>query len=192
MKLVLASQNEHKIRELQSVLPEGWELISAAAAGIEGELTEEGATLEANARQKSEYVYTRTGIPSLADDSGLEVFYLGGRPGVDSACYAGIPRSDAANKAKLLAELHGAPDRSARFTTVLSWTTAEGTHQVTGRVNGSIAHEERGTAGFGYDALFVPDELDGRTFAECTDAEKQAISHRTRAVAAWLDFIQKS
>lgn len=192
MKLVLASQNPHKIRELRAVLPEHWELLTPSDLGIEGELAEDGTTLQENAQQKSEFLWLACGLPSLADDSGLEVDFLNGLPGVHSAHFAGPQKSDSDNRAKLLLHMKGAVERKARFKTVLAWTTQAGTSLYLGQVEGEITREERGSQGFGYDSLFVPSEGDGRTFAEMQEGEKSQISHRSRAVAAWLKGLQKS
>ena len=192
MKLVLASQNPHKIRELRAVLPEHWELLTPSDLGIEGELAEDGTTLQENAQQKSEFLWRACGLPSLADDSGLEVDFLNGLPGVHSAYFAGPQKSDSDNRAKLLLHMKGAVERKARFKTVLAWTTQAGTSLYFGQVEGEITREERGSQGFGYDSLFVPSEGDGRTFAEMQEGEKSQISHRSRAVAAWLKGLQKS
>ncbi len=192
MKLVLASQNPHKIRELRAVLPEHWELLTPSDLGIEGELAEDGTTLHENAQQKSEFLWLACGLPSLADDSGLEVDFLNGLPGVHSAYFAGPQKSDSDNRAKLLLHMKGAVERKARFKTVLAWTTQAGTSLYLGQVEGEITREERGSQGFGYDSLFVPSEGDGRTFAEMQEGEKSQISHRSRAVAAWLKGLQKS
>ncbi len=192
MKLVLASQNPHKIRELRAVLPEHWELLTPSDLGIEGELAEDGTTLQENAQQKSEFLWRACGLPSLADDSGLEVDFLNGLPGVHSAYFAGPQKSDSDNRAKLLLHMKGAVERKARFKTVLAWTTQAGTSLYLGQVEGEITREERGSQGFGYDSLFVPSEGDGRTFAEMQEGEKSQISHRSRAVAAWLKGLQKS
>jgi len=192
VKLVLASQNPHKIRELRAVLPEHWELLTPSDLGIEGELAEDGTTLQENAQQKSEFLWLACGLPSLADDSGLEVDFLNGLPGVHSAFFAGPQKSDSDNRAKLLLNMKVAVERKARFKTVLAWTTQAGTSLYLGQVEGEITREERGSQGFGYDSLFVPSEGDGRTFAEMQEGEKSQISHRSRAVAAWLTALQKS
>ena len=192
MKLVLASQNPHKIRELRSVLPEHWELLTPTDLGIAGELLEEGVTLYENAQQKAEFLWRAFSLPSLADDSGLEVDFLNGLPGVHSAYFAGPQKSDSDNRAKLLEQMRDSAERKARFKTVLAWTTQEGTSLYLGQVEGEITKEERGSQGFGYDSLFVPSEGDGRTFAEMQEGEKSLISHRSRAVAAWLKALQKS
>ena len=192
MKILLATQNPHKVEELRAVLPRHWEVLLPRDLGLVDPLQEDGSTLEANAAQKAEFLWSQTGIPSLADDSGLEVEALGGAPGVDSAHYAGPERSDAANRAKLRSALTNESQREAQFRTVLAWTTSEGTRLAQGVVRGRIAHEERGSNGFGYDALFVPEEGDGRSFAEMRSEEKSAISHRSRAVQAWLTMLQRS
>lgn len=192
MKLVLASQNSHKIRELKSVLPHHWELLTASDLGIAGELPEDGTTLQENAQQKSEFLWRASGLPSLADDSGLEVDFLDGIPGVHSAYFAGPQKSDSDNRAKLLVQMQNAVVRKARFRTVLAWTTQAGTSLYLGQVEGEITRVERGSQGFGYDSLFAPSEGDGRTFAEMLEGEKSLISHRSRAVAAWLKALQKS
>lgn len=191
-KIILATQNAHKLEELRSVLPEGWEVQTAFDAGIRGELPETGSTLEENATQKAKYLWDHCGISSLADDSGLEVPVLDGAPGVYSAMYAGSERSDQANRSLLLANLVGATDRAARFRTVLAWATAEGIQLYEGVVYGQIAHGERGEYGFGYDRIFIPNDGDGRTFAEMLTEEKVAISHRSRAVRAWLNGLERS
>jgi XTP/dITP diphosphohydrolase len=192
VKLVLASQNPHKIRELRSVLPDHWELLTASDIGIAEELPEEGSTLYENAQQKAEFLWRACGLPSLADDSGLEVDFLDGLPGVHSAHFAGPQKSDSDNRAMLLEQMRDSAERKARFKTVLAWTTQEGTSLYLGQVEGEITKEERGSQGFGYDSLFVPSEGDGRTFAELQEREKSLISHRSRAVAAWLKALQKS
>lgn len=185
MKLVLATQNPHKVAEIRAVLPRDWEVLQPSDFGLSGELREDGATLEANASQKALFLWELTGVPSLADDSGLEVDVLGGAPGVDSAHFAGPERSDSANRSKLLDALQDSVNRRARFTTVLAWATAEGVTCYRGTVEGNIGECERGTQGFGYDSLFVPLEGDGRSFAEMSPAEKTALSNRSRALAAW-------
>lgn len=191
-KIILATQNAHKLEELRSVLPNGWEVQTAFDSGIRGELPETGSTLEENAIQKAKFLWDYCGIPSLADDSGLEVPVLDGAPGVYSAMYAGLERSDRANRSLLLANLVGATDRAARFRTVLAWATAEGIQIYEGVVYGQIAQCERGEHGFGYDRIFIPNDGDGRTFAEMLPEEKVAISHRSRAVRAWITELEKS
>lgn len=149
-----------------------------------GDVEETAPTLQGNAIIKAVEVANHVEGWAIADDTGLEVNALGGEPGVRSARYAGEPADDARNRAKLLAAMEGVTDRSARFRTVVAVVSWQGDmHYETGECMGTIATEERGTNGFGYDSIFVPDEGDGRTFAEMAPHEKDAISHRGRAMA---------
>jgi XTP/dITP diphosphohydrolase len=189
VRLVLATANPDKAREIAPLL-EGFDVVARPASVPDVEET--GTTLEENARLKARAVCDATGEVAVADDTGLEVDALGGEPGVVSARYAGADATYDDNVAKLLASLddvaaaaasvHG---RRARFRTVAVACFPDGGELVAeGMVTGAIAPERRGTAGFGYDPVFVPDDGDGRTFAEMTLAEKQAISHRARAFTA--------
>jgi XTP/dITP diphosphohydrolase len=179
VRLVLATANPDKAREIAAIL-KGFELVPRPADLPDVEET--GTTLEDNARLKARALVDATGEAAVADDTGLEVDALGGAPGVYSSRYAGEGATYADNVAKLLSELGDAGDRRARFRTAAIALFPDG-HEIvaTGDVEGTIATEVRGDGGFGYDPLFVPDEGDGRTFAEMTDAEKQALSHRGRA-----------
>jgi len=145
-------------------------------------------TLEGNATLKAEAIFKHTSLTSLADDTGLEVDALGGRPGVLSARFAGEESSDADNRALLLKLLAGVEDRSARFRTIVAVCDAEGITYFEGVCEGHIAHRERGSAGFGYDSIFVPEGSD-RTFAELNAAEKNRISHRGRAMTAYVSSL---
>ncbi|HAB35875.1 MAG TPA: non-canonical purine NTP pyrophosphatase, RdgB/HAM1 family [Cryomorphaceae bacterium] len=185
MEWVLATQNQNKVKEIKAALPPDWTVRTAVEAGILEELPETGATLEENAIQKATYLQTCVGGMALSDDSGLEILALNGAPGVYSARYAGPQKDDHDNRLKVLEELAEVQDRRARFKTVLAWATPDGVRTFEGEVWGQILHEERGQGGFGYDALFVPDEGDGRTFAEMSLDEKKALSHRSRALAKW-------
>ena len=190
-RLCFASNNEHKLDEIRPLLPPGLTLLSLADIGCHEELPETQDTLAGNARQKAEYVRQHYGVACFADDTGLEVTALGGAPGVYSARYAGPQRRAEDNTAKLLRELTGATDRSARFRTVVALAQADGSvHEFAGEVAGHIAETARGTGGFGYDPVFVPAEGDGRTFAEMSGTEKNQISHRARAVAGLLAFLE--
>lgn len=192
MRLVLASANPAKAAEIAAIVVEALgdavELLPRPA-GVP-EVVEDADTLEGNARLKAEALAAATGRPALADDTGLEVPALGGAPGVRSARYAGEEARDVDNVAKLLAELRkaGATDaaaRRARFRTVALLRWPDGRELVAqGVVDGRIAIEPTGTNGFGYDPVFVPDDGDGRTFAQMTSAEKHALSHRGRAFRA--------
>jgi XTP/dITP diphosphohydrolase len=185
VRLVLATANPDKLRELAALLDDAFEVVGRPA-GL-AEVDETADTLEGNARLKAEAVVAATGEPAVADDTGLEVDALGGRPGVYAARYAGPGATYADNVAKLLDELDGvAPEaRTARFRTVLVALFPHGGELVAeGWVDGRIAASAGGTSGFGYDPVFVPDEGDGRTFAEMTIAEKAEVSHRGRALRA--------
>lgn len=190
LEIVLATRNPGKLAELNALL-EGLPVRLHAAADFPGapEVDEDAPTLEGNARKKALALHTHTGLPALADDTGLEVAALGGRPGVHSARYAGPAADDAANRAKLLAELSAAADRSARFRTVVAFADGEAVHTFEGVCTGRIAEAPRGTGGFGYDPLFVPDG-EAWTFAELPAAEKNAISHRGRALRHFTDFLR--
>lgn len=186
LTLTLATSNLHKKQELESMLaPLGISVQTLSEVGLgDLDIVEDGDTFEANARIKAQAVYERVGGLVLADDSGLEVDALDGAPGIYSARYSGEPRSDARNNAQLLRALELVPDaeRTARFVSVLALTYPDGTMQTfRGTVEGLIGFAPRGDAGFGYDPLFIVPELD-RTFSELTDREKNAISHRGRAM----------
>ena len=192
IRLCFASNNAHKLDEIRPLLPAGFELLSLADIGCHEELPETQDTLEGNARQKAEYVRQHYGVDCFADDTGLEVTALHGAPGVYSARYAGAQRDAADNVAKLLRELAGAADRSAKFRTVVALARADGrTPTFAGEVAGYISEAASGTGGFGYDPVFVPIEGDGRSFAEMSGTEKNRISHRARAVAGLLAFLNE-
>jgi len=154
------------------------------------EVVEDADTLEGNARLKAIAVCVATELPALADDTGLEVSALNGAPGVHSARYAGAQRSDQDNMDKLLQALEGQADRSAQFKTVITYCDGDQALQFTGIVKGSIGMQKNGTEGFGYDPLFIPEEV-GKTFAQMTLAEKNQYSHRARATAQFLEFLQE-
>ncbi len=182
MRLVLATANPDKAAEISALLA-GFEVVPRPRALAEVEETDD--TLEGNARLKARAVMGGTGEVAVADDTGLEVVALGGRPGVWSARYAGESATYADNVGRLLADLDGASDRRARFRTAAVAAFPHGGEVVAeGWVEGVIALAPRGTNGFGYDPVFVPAEGDGRTFAEMTVTEKEAVSHRGRAFRA--------
>ena len=188
MRLVLATRNEHKLRELR-VLLEPHELVPLPD---DVELPPEtGETFEENACVKAEAAAAAIGMPAVADDSGIEAAALGGRPGVRSARYAGAGASDEQNLAKLLAEVPEHGDRRVAYVCALAYAAPSGDTRVfTERCEGELAQEPRGDGGFGYDPAFVPtDRGDGRTMAELSVAEKDAISHRGRAARAFLDWL---
>lgn len=188
MNIIFATNNAHKIAEVEAVLGEGFSLSTPRECGITEDIPEEQPTLEGNASQKAHYIYDRTGRDCFADDTGLEVEALGGAPGVHSARYATDGHDFAANNRRLLKELHGVGNRRARFRTVISLIIDGEEHLFEGIVEGHIAQCESGGGGFGYDPLFIPEGFD-RTFAEMSAAEKNAISHRGRAVAKLVEFL---
>ena len=189
MKIVFATNNAHKLSEVRAVLGDSFELVTLRQVGITEDIPETGATLDENASLKARYVYERTGLDCFADDTGLEVEALNGAPGVHSARYATDGHDFAANNRKLLHELEGKENRRARFRTVISLIRGGVEQQVEGIVNGTIATEEAGCEGFGYDPLFIPDGK-AVTFAEMTAEEKNAISHRGRAVAELVKVLK--
>ncbi|MFM7664314.1 MAG: RdgB/HAM1 family non-canonical purine NTP pyrophosphatase [Bacteroidota bacterium] len=188
MKWVFASKNEHKVSEIRALLPDRIILQSLNDIGWEYDIEETGETLEANAVIKAKAVFEATGMPCFADDSGLEVVALNGRPGVHSARFAGPEKSDLNNCEKLLSELKGLENRKAKFKTVIAYVDDQGSHLFAGEVHGSIIHEFRGTMGFGYDPLFVPDGWT-LSFAEVTKDEKNRVSHRAKAFEQFLKFL---
>ena len=188
MKIVFATNNAHKLSEVSAVLGDAFELVTLREVGITEDIPETGATLDENASIKARYVYERTGLNCFADDTGLEVEALGGAPGVHSARYATDGHDFAANNRKLLRELDGKVNRKARFRTVISLIVDGVERQVEGIVEGEITTSESGAEGFGYDPLFMPEGYD-RTFAEMSAEEKNAISHRGRAVAKLVEML---
>lgn len=191
MKLAIATNNQHKLQEIRAILGDSFEeLLSLKDLGIDVDVEETGKTLEENALIKARAILSLSGIATLADDTGLMVDALRGAPGVYSARYAGEEHDDAKNRALLLKNLDGVKDRSAHFATVIALCYPDGkTLTATGRVNGEILLSERGTEGFGYDSLFFSTEL-GKTFAEATQAEKNSVSHRGRALRAMLELVK--
>ena len=191
--IILATRNAGKVAEMEALLADlGVVLIPAAALDDPPPDVEETApTLEGNALLKAHALHAHTGLPSLADDTGLEVEALGGRPGVHSARYAGPASGDVANRARLRQEMDGVRDRAARFRTVVAFVEGGQAHTFEGICRGTILDEERGTGGFGYDALFVP-EGEARTFAELSADEKNAISHRGRALQDFAAYLRKT
>lgn len=182
-RLVLATHNKHKAEELQFMLDgSGIVVLTLDAFPSVGEIHEDEVTLEGNALKKAREVFRATQLPSLADDTGLEVFHLDGEPGVYSARYAGANATYADNVRKLLSVLHNVPreSRGARFRSVLAFVTPDAEKIVEGICEGEIIGEQRGTQGFGYDPVFLPGGHD-QTFAEMNMQLKNSISHRARA-----------
>jgi len=181
MELVFATNNAHKIKELQAIMGNRIQLLSLKDIGCNEEIPEEQATLEGNASQKAFFIYNKYGYNCFADDTGLEIDALNGEPGVYSARYAGEEKSAEANMDKVLVGLLKIKNRNARFRTVISLVIDGIEKQFEGLVEGTILNEKRGISGFGYDPIFQPEGF-SKTFAEMNLTDKNKISHRGRAV----------
>ena len=182
MKLIFATNNAHKLEEVKTLLfPFEIRILSLKDKGINTEIPEDYETLEENAIQKARFIYEKTGENTLADDTGLEVAALNGAPGVYSARYAGTNGNAEANIQKLLSEMEGIPDRSARFRTVIALILNGKEYTFEGTVKGHITAFPKGSQGFGYDPVFIPEGYT-QTFAEMPLSEKNNISHRANAL----------
>lgn len=202
MKIVFATNNQHKLQEIRDILGSEFEIVSLKDIGCDVDIPETGNTLEENAMQKAQYVYDHYNLSCFADDTGLEVEALNGEPGVHSARYAeGTDHDSEANMAKLLRNLEGKDNRKARFRTVIALiqkqdvcpcgcTSIKKVNRFEGIVDGSIATEKHGTAGFGYDPIFVPEGYD-KSFAELGESIKNGFSHRARAVAKLAEYLKQ-
>jgi XTP/dITP diphosphohydrolase len=196
-KIVFATNNPHKLKEIQSLLGDHFRLQSLNEIGFSGDIPEEKTTLEENALDKARFIFEKYACPCFADDTGLEVEALKGEPGVYSARYAGSlkeygteEKRSAANISKLLARLSGNQNRNARFRTVIAYIDGKDEHLFEGIVNGSIIDVRRGAEGFGYDPVFVPEGYKD-TFAEMPLAEKNKISHRARAFSKFVEYMKE-
>jgi XTP/dITP diphosphohydrolase len=187
-EIIFATNNAHKLSEVQAVLGNNFKLITPRDCGITEDIPETSDTLDGNASQKSHYLHDRVGKNCFADDTGLEVEALNGEPGVHSARYATDGHDFAANNRLLLKNMEGKDNRKARFRTVISLILDGEEYLFGGIVEGRIAESEAGCGGFGYDPLFIPDGYDC-TFAEMSAEEKNAISHRGRAVQKLVAFL---
>lgn len=193
MKIVFATNNSHKLEEIRQILGESIEVLSLADINCHDDIPETAPTLEGNAMMKARYVYDKYGTPCFADDTGLEVEALDGAPGVYSARYAGGESHDSeANMRKLLHELEGKENRRAQFRTVIALIEQKDgkpvAHTFEGKIEGHISDEKRGTSGFGYDPIFVPEGYE-QSFAELGNEIKNKISHRARAVARLAEYL---
>ena len=205
MKIVFATGNPGKLREAGEILGEGFELVTPAEAGITEDIPETGETLRANSLQKAQYIYEKTGLDCFADDTGLEVEILSGAPGVHTARYGGPQKNPADNIARLLREMacrereasvareygFNTPHatRRARFRTSVTLIIGGEKHFFDGIMEGKIARVKAGKGGFGYDPVFIPDGYDV-TAAEITEEQKNAISHRGKALRAMADYLK--
>ena len=191
--IVFASHNTHKVEELRRICGKRFRVLSLADLDCKEEIPETGATLADNAVQKARWVFRRFGMECFADDTGLEVDALGGEPGVHTARFAGPDCDSAANVALLLKRMNGVAGRDARFRTVIAHIDADGSLRCfEGVVEGTIATDRMGTAGFGYDPVFIPENSAGRSFAQMNPDEKNAISHRGRATAKLIEYLDST
>ena len=188
MKLIFASHNEHKTTEIRQLLPPDIQLLSLNDLNYHDEIEESATTLEGNALLKATHVFTLFKLPCFADDSGLEVEALDNRPGVYSARYAGEPKNDDRNIAKLLDDLKESTNRSARFRTVITLILPTTSLSFEGIIEGEITHEKKGSNGFGYDPVFQPIES-SITFAQMSMEQKNTISHRALALEKMISFL---
>lgn len=191
IKLVFATNNQHKINEIRNMLGENFELVSLEDIGCTEEIAETSKTLEGNASQKANYVYDKYGLNCFADDTGLEVEALGMAPGVFSARYAGPQRNSIDNMNRLLAELDKIKNRKARFRTVISLIINGNEMLFEGIVDGEILHQPIGQLGFGYDPIFRPEGF-STSFAEMDLVLKNSISHRGRAFEKLIKYLKNN
>lgn len=188
MQLCFATNNAHKLQEIRAILGDLFELKTLNEIGCKDELPETTDTIEGNSHQKAEYIWEHFGLNCFADDSGLEITALNGAPGVHSAYYSGT-RNHQLNIERVLSELQGQEDRRAQFKTVITLILNGQAWQFEGIVKGNLLHRPQGTEGFGYDPIFVP-EGHSRTFAEMSLEEKGQLSHRARAFAKLVNFLE--
>lgn len=188
MKLIFATHNKNKLKEVKSLVPSSIELLSLDEINFNDDIEETADTIEGNAILKAKTIYEKTGINCFADDSGLLVDALNGAPGVYSARYAGEQKNDQDNMQKLLHELNDKPNRNAHFKTAMALIIDGKDYLFKGKIEGKIITEKLGTNGFGYDPIFVPDGYH-ETFAQLDSETKNKISHRARALGKLLEFI---
>ncbi|MFM7636603.1 MAG: non-canonical purine NTP diphosphatase [Crocinitomicaceae bacterium] len=188
MKIIFASHNQNKVKEIQNLLGNEIQLLSLTELGLEEDIPETANTIEGNSLLKAKYIWDKYQMTCFADDTGLEIEALNGEPGVFSARYAGDKKNDDANIDKILFKLSGHENRNARFKTVITLIIDGQEFQFTGIVTGEIGLEKVGQNGFGYDPIFLP-EKKGKTFAEMTLNEKNLFSHRARAFHQLVNFI---
>lgn len=190
MQLVFASSNQNKIAEIQALVPKSIQILSLKDIGCTEDIPETADTIEGNAILKANYVTQKYGFNCFADDSGLEIDYLKGAPGVYSARFAGEQKNDKDNIEKVLNELKEIENRKAQFKIVIALNWNKEQNLFTGIIQGTITESEKGTQGFGYDPIFQPNNYT-ITFAEMNQSEKSAISHRGLAVKQLLHFLEK-
>lgn len=187
VKLILATNNAKKVEEIRKLLPLGFDLLTLKEVDFMEEIPETTNTIIGNSKQKAWYVFNRTGLNCLSDDSGLEIKALDNRPGVDSAHYAGLPPNNSKNIDLVLSEIEGVQDRSARFVTIMTLILDGNEYQFEGEINGTITSAPKGTYGFGYDPIFIPEGHES-TFAQMEAIDKNQISHRAKALEKLKHF----
>ena len=188
MKIIFATNNQHKVDEIRSALPQGFSIISLKEAGIDIDIPEPYDTLEDNAAEKARTIYALTGTSCFSEDTGLEVYSLDNEPGVHSARYAGEEKSFDKNIDKLLSRLKNSTDRKARFRTMICLLLNEREYFFEGLCEGEISTGKKGSAGFGYDPVFIP-AGSAKTFAEMSMEEKNTFSHRKKATDKLVTFL---
>jgi XTP/dITP diphosphohydrolase len=189
-KLVFATNNMHKLHEVQAMMPADIELITLRQAGIEEDIIESGSTFAENALIKAQFVYNKTGMNCFADDSGLMIEALNNAPGVSSARYAGEPKDDVKNLQLVLKNMAGIENRRAKFNTTIALILGGIHYFFEGVVEGNIGLLAQGDSGFGYDPIFVPMAYE-ITYAQMSVSQKNSMSHRAKAVSKLIDFIQR-
>lgn len=189
MKIVFATSNQNKAKEIQKILPSFIQILTLKDLELDEDIPETADTMEGNAVLKSEYIVKRFGIDCFADDSGLEIEALDGEPGVYSARYAGEERDDEKNLQLVLNKMEKITNRTARFKTVIALSVKDKMHLFEGIVEGKIGYQKKGVMGFGYDPIFEPEDC-GKTFAEMSIDEKNKYSHRARAIEKMIQFIE--
>lgn len=187
--IIFATNNAHKLEELRQILAGRFNVLSLADIDCHEDIPETAPTIEGNAVMKAQWIHEHYGVDCFSDDTGLEIDALGGEPGVHSARYATDGHDNIANINKVLTKMAGVTARTARFRTVIALIMDGELHTFKGEVEGRILTERHGEGGFGYDSIFQPVEGDGRTFGEMSAQEKNAISHRGRAVARLAEFL---
>ncbi len=190
MKLVFATNNQHKLEEARAILKDQVEVISLAELGCNEDIPETADTLQGNSVLKARYIYQHFGVNCFADDTGLEITALDNEPGVYSARYAGEPANSANNRAKVLEKMQGVENREARFRTVITLILDGKEYFFEGEVKGKIAMSESGKGGFGYDSIFVPESYI-QTFAELSAEQKNSMSHRGRALKVLCQYLEE-
>lgn len=191
-ELVFATNNKNKLEELRKIVGDKFKILSLADIGCHDDIAETADNIEGNAEIKAMFVKQNYGYDCFSDDTGLEIDALGGEPGVYSARYGGVAHDSERNIDKVLSEMLGVTDRSARFRTAIALVIGKDLHIFEGEVKGIITTERHGTGGFGYDSIFQPIEGDGSTFAQMTAEQKNSISHRGRAVAKLVDYLKNN